>query len=118
MVIKADALGAPPPVLLVLQGVEVRRGGDGGGEAGRGAVQLVVDEVLGPAVSGGEVGEDGGEGKEAGAGEDGAVAEGARTGGLVLEPLSPGQTDLTALALVLAVAGQLGRQPLRRQRSD
>ena len=115
LVVKADALRPPPPVLLVLQGVQVRRGGDGGGEGGRGAVQLVVDEILRPAVSGGEVGEDGGEGEEAGTGEDGAVTQGARTGSLVLEPLSPGQTDLAALALVLAVARQLGRKSLRRQ---
>ena len=115
LVVKADALRPPPPVLLVLQGVQVRRGGDGGGEGGRGAVQLVVDEILRPAVSGGEVGEDGGEGEEAGTGEDGAVTQGARTGSLVLEPLSPGQTDLAALALVLAVARQLGSQSLGRQ---
>ena len=62
--------------------------------------------------------EDGGEREEAGAGEDRAVAQRARTGRLVVESLSPGQTDLAALALVLAVAGQLSRQPPRRQRAD
>ena len=38
--------------------MQVRRGGDGGGEGGRGLDELVVDEVLQPAVSGGEVVED------------------------------------------------------------
>ena len=36
----------------------------------------------------------------------------------MLESLSPGQTDLAALALVLAVAGQLSCQSLRCQRAD
>ena len=36
----------------------------------------------------------------------------------MLESLSPGQTDLTALALVLTVAGQLSGQSLRCQRPD
>ena len=118
LVIEADALRPPPPVLLVLQGVQVRRGRDGGGEVGRGLDELVVDEVLRPAVSGGEVVEDVGEREEAGTGEDRAVAQGERTGSLVLESLSPGQTDRTALALVLAVAGQLSRQSLGRQGAD
>ena len=46
------------------------------------------------------------------------MAQGERTGSLVLESLSPGQTDRTALALVLAVAGQLSRQSLGRQGAD
>ena len=49
-------------------------GRDGGGEGGRGLDELVVDEVLRPAVSGGEVVEDVGEREEAGTGEDRAVA--------------------------------------------
>ena len=36
----------------------------------------------------------------------------------MLQPLSPGQTDLTAPALVLAAAGQLSRQSLGRQGAD
>ena len=55
--------------------MQVRRGGDGGGEGRRGRVQLVVDEVLRPAVGGCEVLEDVGEREEAGTGEDRAVSQ-------------------------------------------
>lgn len=99
LVIEADALRPPPPVLLVLQGVQVRRGRDGGGEVGRGLDELVVDEVLRPAVSGGEVVEDVGEREEAGTGEDQAVAQGERTGSLMLESLSPGSGSCSGRAV-------------------
>ena len=98
--------------------MEVGGGGDGGGERGSRSVESVMYEVLRPAVSGREVVEDGVEGQEAGAGEDRTVAQGPGTGGLVLQPLTPGQADLAAVRLVLTGRGQLGGQPLCRQRSD
>ena len=118
VVVEGDALGPPPPVLLVLEGVEVGGGGDGGGEGGHRWVQLVVDEVLRPAVSGGHVLEDGVERDEGGAGEDGAVTQSPRTDGLVVQPLGPGEAHLTPVGLVLARRGELRGQLLSRQGSD
>ena len=50
-----------------------------------------------------------------GAGEDGAVAHGELTLGLVSPPVRPGQAHSASMRLVPAGEGHLQRQPLRRQ---
>jgi len=111
-IVEADALGPPPPVLLVLQGVQVRGGGDRGREAGILLIQLVMNEILIPPVGEGEVLHDGADGHHGGAGEYRAVPHSMVTHCLVLLLLCPRKVDKAAIGLVLARGGKLGSYSL------